>query len=260
MEDEIREPEKNITEDDVNDINVDDRAEDGLNNNEDDSENLVNRIVSYITIALLAVSIVFVGYVMICTARGKVIKVFGKSVLKVVTGSMEPTILTGDYIIIEETQADKLQLNDIITFYSKDPGIEDKLVTHRIIKINEDGSFKTQGDANNISDTTDVTSDRIVGRYVKKSRFFRWIDSFGGRRKLLMLLVMIPILIISIFEVRSMAKLLKQAIEESRAAKEANDNCRTFENQESLDAEIERLKQEAIKEYLENKDKDEQED
>ena len=41
---------------------------------------------------------------------------------------------------------------------------------------------------------------------------------------------------------------------------DANTGTGTMENQESLDAEIERLKQEAIKEYLENKDKDEQED
>ncbi len=226
--------------------------EEKLNAETDDesiSGKALDKLSGYISMALLVIALIFVAYVMICTARGKIVKVFGRSVMKVVTGSMEPTIMTNDYIIIEETNVESLKINDIITFYSKDPSILDLPVTHRIIEINEDGSFVTKGDANDISDSVSVTSDRVIGKYIRKSRFFKWIDSFGGRRKILMLLVIIPVLIMAVFEVRSIAKLMKQ-VEEEKNKKALDHNSRTFEDLESYNAEIERIKKEAVEEYI----------
>ncbi|KKQ36980.1 MAG: Peptidase S26B, signal peptidase [Candidatus Roizmanbacteria bacterium GW2011_GWA2_37_7] len=65
--------------------------------------------------------------------------------LLVRSGSMEPTIMTGDVIFAK--QLNQYNKNDVVAF--KDEG--DRVITHRIVKIDEsDGqlTFITKGDAN----------------------------------------------------------------------------------------------------------------
>ena len=175
-----------------------------------DEDSSVSRIANVITTILLIAAILFTGYVMVCTARNKVVNVFGKSVLKVITGSMEPSIHVGDYIIVEKTSANELKENDIIAFYSEQSDIMGMLVTHRIVEINEDGTYVTKGDANDISDTLSVRPDQIVGKYTGKARFFIWVNSFASPRKLLMIFGIIPIFVVCIYELRSIAKIGKE--------------------------------------------------
>ena len=70
--------------------------------------------------ALLSVTV----YIMVCGCIGKTASIFGYSVLKVVSGSMEPSIHEGDYIYIKRTDTDSLKAGDIISFYSQDDSIK----------------------------------------------------------------------------------------------------------------------------------------
>ena len=96
--------------------------------------------------ALLSVTV----YIMVCGCIGKTASIFGYSVLKVVSGSMEPSIHEGDYIYIKRTDTDSLKAGDIISFYSQDDSIKGEINTHRISAVLSDGTFVTKGDANKI--------------------------------------------------------------------------------------------------------------
>ena len=83
----------------------------------------------------------------------------------VTTGSMDPTIKGGDYIISTKLRNENIKIGDIITF------VEDNtLITHRVIKIKkENGVVKsviTKGDANNIEDDFEVSRSNIVCTYI----------------------------------------------------------------------------------------------
>ena len=67
-------------------------------------------------------------------------------VLKVVSGSMEPSIHEGDYIYIKKTDTDSLKAGDIISFYSQDDSIKGEINTHRISEVLSDGTFVTKGE------------------------------------------------------------------------------------------------------------------
>ncbi|WP_028518190.1 signal peptidase I [Ruminococcus flavefaciens] len=203
---------------------------------EDNSSKIANIIVTVIT----AIALVFVIYVMICSAHGKAVNVFGKSVLKVVTGSMEPSIRVGDYIIVEKTDTDALEEGDIITFYSDQDDVRDKLVTHRIIGKNTDGSYITKGDANPTEDRVPARQERIVGKYTRKSRFFIWVNSFVNLKKLLLILVVIPMTWIALYEVRSLMKLGREAAENNR---EEADRKRQAAIREAIEREKRRLEE-----------------
>ena len=87
------------------------------------------------------------------------------AVLYVLSGSMEPVIPTGSYIIIEKTDVSQIQQGDVISFYSDDPAIEGGLNTHRVIEV-LDGEYVTKGDNVSIKDEYTAKVDKVVGEYV----------------------------------------------------------------------------------------------
>ena len=165
-------------------------------------------------------TLLFVGvlacviYVMVCNTQGKVANIFGRSIMKVVTGSMEPSIHTGDYILIKKTDTSTLKVGDVICFYSEDESIYGMPNTHRIAAVNNDGSFSTKGDANQTEDEVSVSKDRIIGKYDGKIRFLHWLNSFASARKLLMLLVIIPMCLVAVYEVVTITRIKNQSDED----------------------------------------------
>lgn len=83
--------------------------------------------------------------------------------LIVQSGSMEPTIMTGDVIVI--AKATSYQKNDVITFQDS----EKSITTHRIYEVDEIGGekqFITKGDANRAQDNNVVSANQIMGKVV----------------------------------------------------------------------------------------------
>ncbi|WP_303835165.1 signal peptidase I [Ruminococcus flavefaciens] len=225
IEKSIRESEASISNEDIKDTEKEDNS---------------NRISNIIVIVITAIALAFVIYVMACSAHGKAVKVFGKSVLKVVTGSMEPSIHVGDYIVVEKTDTDALSEGDIISFYSEQSDIRGLLVTHRIVGKNDDGSYITKGDANPVSDTVSVPQDKIVGKYTGKARFFIWVNSFMDVKKLLLLLVVIPMLFISMYEAKTVVKIGREAAEKEKLTPEEKRNAAM---REAIEKEKKRLEE-----------------
>ncbi|WP_313509914.1 signal peptidase I [Enterococcus sp.] len=83
---------------------------------------------------------------------------FGYKGYTVISGSMEPTLKVGDYVVVKVEDFDQLQVGEIITF--EDEGM---MVTHRIISITDEG-IQTRGDHNTVNDMKQVTEDKFVGR------------------------------------------------------------------------------------------------
>ena len=87
--------------------------------------------------------------------------------LIVLTDSMFPMIESGDLIICKTTDAESIQVDDVIAFF--DPaGNGSSIVTHRVIEVTEkDGqiAWRTKGDNNNTEDRMLVTADKLVAIY-----------------------------------------------------------------------------------------------
>lgn len=126
--------------------------------------NIVGNILFYtILICLLSISFIMIKSV----KEGKQPTIMGNKFFTVLTGSMEPAIMTGDLIISKETPPKEIQVGDIITFGSSN---SDNITTHRVKEvINEEGKIKyiTQGDANNVEDPNPVPEEMLIGKVVK---------------------------------------------------------------------------------------------
>lgn len=85
--------------------------------------------------------------------------IFGYKPLVVLSGSMEPTFKKGSIIYYQEYTNQKLKENDIITY--KD--INNNTVSHRIVRILDNGEIVLKGDNNNTEDLNNITKDQIIG-------------------------------------------------------------------------------------------------
>ena len=215
-------------------------------------KSIVRRIISALEWILLILSMAFLINIFVVTSKGKAVKLFGNSLLHVITGSMEPTISVEDYILVKETDVNTLETGDIIAFYSSDPTIKGMIVIHRIIDINEDGTFKTMGDANPVPDDYPVEASSIVGKYERRSWLFNWMASFMEPKKLLLLLAVVPIFLLSIYEAGTLTKLIRKQVKEENASEDGADgeDESTAPDGETREEKIERLKREAVEEYL----------
>lgn len=123
--------------------------------------NIIKNIILDLIIILLIAFLVFNHL-----NNKKPIPIFKHYLLSVLTGSMEPTIMTGDSIIIKES--DKYIVNDIVTYKKGNV-----YVTHRIVAIKGD-TVITKGDANDKEDPP-IKMDDIIGKYVYRTSFITFI-------------------------------------------------------------------------------------
>lgn len=92
-------------------------------------------------------------------------RLFGVRIYTVLSGSMEPTYMTGSVIFVKKTDPMKLKEGDVITFLLAD----NKTATHRIVEVLEDEEdpqvrrFRTKGDANDSPDGSPVHCNNVVG-------------------------------------------------------------------------------------------------
>lgn len=87
------------------------------------------------------------------------------------TGSMTPNIKIGDAVVIEKkVNLDKLKEGDIVAYLSEG----NKVIVHRIIKVNSDETFITKGDFNNTADPNYVKKEQIKGKVKFKIPFIAY--------------------------------------------------------------------------------------
>ncbi|MFF2448523.1 signal peptidase I SipW [Neobacillus sp. NPDC058068] len=126
------------------------------------------KVVSNLITLVLFLNLVLMAFLVISSKASKgETQLFGYQLKAVLSGSMEPTFLTGSIIGVKPLNSEarsKLKKDDIITFKTNE-GI---LVTHRIMGVTESGQnilYVTQGDNNNASDKDPVLSDNVVAIY-----------------------------------------------------------------------------------------------
>ena len=126
--------------------------------------NIIKRIIEIIKDLLIIILV----FILMNVVYSKFIlkeyptKLFGNALLIVTTGSMEPTIKSGELIIIREKE--KYEIGDIVTYKDN----EGFLITHRIVK-KDNKHIITKGDANNVNDEKS-TLEKIEGKVIYHSK------------------------------------------------------------------------------------------
>lgn len=95
-------------------------------------------------------------------------------VVAVESNSMVPTFQKGDILVLQGVLVDDLIVGDIIVF---SPDVQQTPVVHRVIKVNDDDTVQTKGDANvqQLPFETEIRQDQIHGKVITIVPYLGWV-------------------------------------------------------------------------------------
>lgn len=139
------------------------------------ADNLWYQIVSGITVVVI---VLFLGM--------QTILLLGYEPYRILTGSMEPTLATGEIVLVD-TDDRNANVGEIIAFK-----IGEHVVIHRVMEVKSNGEYQTKGDANQTEDFNSVETAEMVGTLWMRLGSLTWIwDIFSSGRKYVLVLVLI---------------------------------------------------------------------
>lgn len=132
----------------------------------------------------------------------------------IVSPSMVSTINVQDAIVIKRINPEDIEQGDIISFLATNSYYQGKVITHRVIGIEEsqDGQllFRTKGDNNNVVDGTLVNEDNVYGKVIFRIPFLGYVRQFLSTYFGWILCIACPLLYIIMTEVVRVRKKLKE--------------------------------------------------
>ena len=178
-------------------------------------------LINTISVLIIAAAVVILCLV-VFTKQGEVPNIGGYTVFRITTGSMKPSYDTDTLILVKKTDPSEIQVGDVISFYSSDPALDGAVNTHRVTKIEQDGTewkYTTKGDANNVPDQYGTDSEALIGKVVASSLILGKLARLVSNPLIFIPVILIPLAVILISNMISTVRLAgKIARDEEEAA------------------------------------------
>ena len=191
---------------------------------------------------------------------------YGYRLFNVATGSMIPVYNINDVIIVKETDVTTLKVGDDVAYKGTRAGLEGKIITHRIIKIEEDNNgelrFFTQG-VNSLNADPSITGDQILGKVEGKLFFINELNHVVKSNLGFFFLVFCPLILVIALEIAQSVieyKLEKNEIQEISSKKkkdrkeekvEVKEETKVVEKEEKTEVKEEKEEKTEVKEEKE---------
>lgn len=182
--------------------------------------NRKDKVINAAATVLLVTAVVLCITVIAQTLSKGYVSMFGTSLFRVVTGSMEPTIPTGALLISREVDIDEVEKGDIICFRSMESNMLGQVITHRVVDVIEgkDGEtyLETRGDANPASDGYYVTSSNLIGEvsaYTKEGNILAKIYSVVTTPLGFLSCIVFPVLLVAGFIMQGSVNVIRKELD-----------------------------------------------
>ncbi|MEG0994787.1 MAG: signal peptidase I [Bacilli bacterium] len=144
--------------------------------------------------------------------------IMGYRIFNIATASMDPIYKVDDVILINEIDCKNLKIGDDITYLGIKDDMKDKIITHRIINIEEKPGntyyFHTKGVANTTEDPT-VEESQIYGKVVSKLTIISFINQIVRNKFGFFFLVFAPLVLVVFLEIADTVVELKDKKKEN---------------------------------------------
>ena len=150
--------------------------------------------------AILIVYILFVGYQRLSGNKS----IFGYRMFTVATGSMTGVYNINDVIAVKDYDVNKLRVGDDIAYSGNRGGLENKFVTHRIIKIEDAANggkiIVTKGVKNQAEDPP-ITDKQVLGKVVGVVPIVSEVNHIINTQAGFFFLILCPLVIVIVVDV-----------------------------------------------------------
>lgn len=144
----------------------------------------------------------------------------------VVTGSMDPVYKVGDVVISKEVDPSTIKKDDDVVYLGEKNDFKDKIVTHRVIKIEKKDNeyyFTTKGIANDYSDPV-ISSDQIYGKVVYKPVVLSFLSGILNTKLGFYLLIFVPVAFLIFLEILDYIKRKEGELDEGEKTEVKEEN------------------------------------
>lgn len=137
----------------------------------------ISDILSWVILIALSILLVFSVYKTYNAQKtGESYFMFGYRPVLVLTGSMEPFMMTNSLCITKEVNdLSDVEVGDVVTYHIKTEDGRTLRITHRIQSIDENGEIITKGDNNHVDDGYPLTMDNIESKVIMVFNQTAWI-------------------------------------------------------------------------------------
>lgn len=188
---------------------------------------VIKAIWSIIKFLISVIIIVIIAIILVQRFSNNNISVAGYRIFTVVTESMVPKYLVGDVLLVKQTDAKKIKIEDDVAYMGKVGSYADKVITHQVIKIEnvDDGTlnFHTKGIANPEEDPL-INESQIYGVVIAKLSIMSKLNGIINNMYGMYFLIIIPLGIIIYSEFKAFRDEKKDIDEEDIEDEEKNEN------------------------------------
>lgn len=221
---------------------------------------LIRTILTIILVGLLAI----IGVQRVSNNK---MAVAGFRIFTVITESMVPKYQVGDAIFTQTIEPSQIKVGDDITYLGTAESFKDKIVTHRVIKIEkgDDGLyiFQTKGIANDEPDPK-INETQIYGKVIYKIKSISYLNGVVGNLYGMYFAIFIPFGLIMFIEFIGYRKdnydIEEEKLEESekekrkkKEEKEDKQKDKKIYNDDEEDEEESKNKKDELKEKRKNR-------
>jgi signal peptidase len=177
------------------------------------------KVIGDIFLVFVIVSAVIFTAMTLTSKKDGIPSLFGYSPFSILSGSMEPTLKTGDIVLCKKVDNNtELKENDIITFRTTIDG-KKAIITHRINSITtlDDNSIiiTTKGDNNDTSDANPLTREEVLAKYDNvRIPYLGYFITFISNKYVFFFLIILPLAILFLLELVDLIKQLVENAEE----------------------------------------------
>lgn len=139
-------------------------------------ESKLQAILSWVLLIVMAGLLLFTIFRVVESKKtGEGVFLLGYRPVLVLTGSMEPYMMTNGIALTKEVDSlDDIAVGDVVTYHVMNDNGRKLLITHRIVAI-DDGLIYTKGDNNNVIDGYPLTMDNVEAKVVGVFNGTAWL-------------------------------------------------------------------------------------
>lgn len=159
-------------------------------------------ITTIIKVAFLFVIIAYLAFILV-QKIGDNKSIGGYRVFTILTGSMKGVYDINDVVLVKEVDKKTLKVGDDIAYLGEKDSYKGKIVTHRIINIenkNNQMIIHTKGVSNILEDPV-ITNNKIYGKVESKLKFISLINKTIKNKYGFFFLIFVPLVLVIFLEI-----------------------------------------------------------
>ena len=157
------------------------------------------------TLKVLSTVAAIVALIVVISQRvtNNKLRLFGYGVYTVISESMLPEYEIGDMFLAQEVEQNEVKVGDDIVYIGEVDSYKDKVITHRIIRIEEDKTIVTKGINNDMEDPP-IQFKQVYGKVTAKLVVLSLFSKLMNNNVLFYLIIFVPFTILIFLDTKDL--------------------------------------------------------